>query len=46
MSKQTDIPTLITKVREILPTAQFEYDNYGQLIIYTDVFDSDRGEED
>lgn len=25
------------KVREIFPTAQFECDNDGQLIIYTDV---------
>ena len=25
------------KVREIFPNAQFEYDNDGQLLIYTDV---------
>lgn len=27
----------IQQVREIFPNAQFEYDNDGQLIIYTDV---------
>ena len=28
---------MVQKVREIFPNAQFEYDNDGQLIIYTDV---------
>ena len=28
---------MIQKVREIFPNAQFEYDNDGQLLIYTDV---------
>ena len=31
------INEMMQKVREIFPDAQFEYDNDGQLIIYTDV---------
>ena len=40
MSQPTKYADLVNLIHKILPNATFDEDNYGQLVIYTDLMES------
>lgn len=41
MPLNTELAELETKIAELIPTANFDEDNYGQLVIYTGLIERD-----